>query len=265
MNNRDRLARRLMFREAAAAYDAVRPGYPPRLVDLLIARAGLDSASRVLEIGCGTGQLTRDLAPTGCHIVCLEPGGELAQFARRNLSRFPNVQVREETFESFEVAPGTFGLVVAATSFHWLDPEARCAKACQVLRSGGMLGLLTNAHPSPWSGFFVRVQDLYRAIAPELARSGTSSETEKWAEELIHELAQSERFEHLETSSERWERRYSRDQYLALLHTFSPHRRIPEDQRRRLFTAIGRLIDEEFSGFVDQPYVTALCLARKAP
>jgi SAM-dependent methyltransferase len=264
MEERERLARRLKFGAAAGAYDAVRPGYPARLVDVLITQAGLGSASKVLEIGCGTGQLTRDLVPTSCEIVCLEPSAELARFARRNLSRFPRVSVREEPFERSEVVAGTFDLVVAATSFHWVDPKVRCDKACRALRPGGMIGILTNVHRGPLTGFFERVQDIYRTIAPELALFRATSETEKWSDELAGELAQSGLFDPVETFTERWEQRLSRDQYLALLDTFSRHRQLPEDRRVRLFAEIGRLIDAEYGGYVDQPYSTNLTLARKA-
>jgi SAM-dependent methyltransferase len=226
-------------------------------------RAGLGSASKVLEIGCGTGQLTRDLARTGCEILCLEPSGDLADFARRNLSVFPKVAIREELFERFEVVAGSFDLVVAATSFHWVDPETRCAKACRALAAGGMIALLTNVHPRPFTGFFERVQDVYRAIAPDMAHSGARSQTEEWSDEVIEELARAGLFDPVEVLTERWGRRLSRDQYLALLETSSLHRRHPEGQRLRLFTEIGRLIDEEYGGHIDQPYLTALCMARK--
>ena len=263
MEDQERLARRFQFGAAARAYDAVRPGYPTRLVNALIMRAGLGEASKVLEVGCGTGQLTRDLAPTGCEILCLEPSVELAELARRNLSVFPKVEIREELFERFEVVAGSFDLVVAATSFHWLDPATRCAKACQALSAGGMISLLTNVHPRPFSGFFERVQDVYRAIAPDLAHSGVRSETEEWADEVTAELARTGLFDPVEVLTEKWGRRLSRDQYLALLETSSLHRRLSEGQRLRLFTEIGRLIDEEYGGHIDHPYLTTLCLARK--
>src|SRR5262249_11680664 len=157
-----------------------------------------------------------------------------------NLSRFPKVSVREEPFERFEVVAGTFDLVVAATSFHWIDPEVRCAKACRALRAGGMIGILTNVHPGPLTGFFERVQDIYRAIAPGLAHSGATSETEKWSDEFAGELGQSGLFEPVETYSERWELRLGRDQYLALLDTYSRHRQLPADRRMRLFAEIGK-------------------------
>jgi SAM-dependent methyltransferase len=264
MEDQQRLARRLNFGAAARTYDAVRPGYPTRLVNALIVRAGLGRAAKVLEIGCGTGQLTRDLVRTGCEILCLEPSGELAGFARRNLSLFPGVEVREELFERFEVVAGTFDLVAAATSFHWVGPETRCDKACRALCAGGVIAILTNVHPGPLTGFFERVQDVYRAVAPDLAHSGVRSETEKWSDELTAELARSGLFDPVETLTETWGRRLSRDQYLALLETYSRHRQLPEAQRMRLFTEIGRLIDDGYGGYIDHPYLTILCMARKA-
>src|SRR5262245_37754096 len=179
MDERERAARRVKFGEAADAYDTVRPGYPARLVQILIARAGLGSAAKVVEIGCGTGQLTRELAPTCCAIICLEPDRALARLATRNLSAFPKVQVREETFEQCEVDAGTMDLVVAATSFHWVDPAVRCNKAALALRAGGVLAILKHEHPRPWAGFFERVQGVYRALAPELAQAGTWSDSEQ--------------------------------------------------------------------------------------
>jgi SAM-dependent methyltransferase len=264
MEDPERLVRRLTFGAAARAYDAIRPGYPPRLVKALIVRAGLGSASTVLEIGCGTGQLTRDLVRTGCAILCLEPSSELAGFARRNLAPFPRVEVREELFETFKVAAGTFDLVVAATSFHWLDPETRCDKACRTLRAGGVIAILTNVHRGPLSGFCERVQDLYRVLAPDLAQAGARSETEPGSDQLTVELSRGGLFDRVETLTETWSRRLSRDQYLALLETFSRHRQLPEAQRLCLFTEIGRLIDREYGGSIDHPQWTTLCMARKA-
>jgi len=233
-------------------------------VNALIARANLDSASKVLEIGCGTGQLTRDLAPTNCEIVCLEPSTALAVYARRNLLLFPRVEVREEFFESFEVAAETFDLLVAATSFHWVDPETRCDRARRALRSGGLIAILTHVHAGRLTGFFERVQDVYGAIAPSMLRSDVQGENRKWSDEISAELARGRLFDPLETIAEAWSQRISRDQYLSLLETFSSHRQLPEAQRTRLFTEIGRIIDEEFGGSIEHPYLTTLCMARAA-
>ena len=103
---------------------------------------------------------------------------------------------------------------------------------------------------------------MFTGLSPRnLAHSGVRGETEKWSDELTAELAGSGLFDSVETLTETWDQRLSRDQYVALLETFSRHRQLPEAQRTRLFTEIGRLIDEEYGGYIDHPYRTTLCMA----
>ena len=69
--------RQYVFNEVAALYDEVRPGYPPAIVDAAVALAALPSGGRILEIGCGTGQITLPFAMRGYSILALEPGDVL--------------------------------------------------------------------------------------------------------------------------------------------------------------------------------------------
>src|SRR5688500_10283875 len=113
------------FDTAAELYARARPGYPRELFDDLAASAGLQVGSaRVLEVGAGTGQATRGLLERGWSVVALEPGPELAAAARRALAGRGPADVVESTLEEWEASgPGTFDLVFAATSWHWLDPR----------------------------------------------------------------------------------------------------------------------------------------------
>src|SRR5919108_4449878 len=121
----DRERRRATFDEAAELYDRARPGYPPALFDDLAELAGVGPGCRVLEIGPGTGQATVPLAERGCKIVAVELGEGLAAVARRNLARFPEVQVVTAAFEDWPLPAEPFDVVLAATSFHWIDPAVR--------------------------------------------------------------------------------------------------------------------------------------------
>src|SRR5690349_224758 len=96
---------RTVFDQVADDYDAVRPGYPPALIEDIINLAALPSAAKILEIGCGTGQATLPFAQRGYHITCLEIGPALAGRATQHLRPYPNVHVQVTAFEAWPAEP----------------------------------------------------------------------------------------------------------------------------------------------------------------
>src|SRR5581483_10199355 len=87
------------FDQVAANYHRHRPTYPERLVDLACHLADLAPGDPVLEIGCGSGQLTRDLLARGRRVTAVEPGTrltELAQQRRQNVGELTLVNARFE-------------------------------------------------------------------------------------------------------------------------------------------------------------------------
>ena len=123
----DRERLRQTFDAAAARYDRVRPEYPGALYDDLVTLAGLTPGDQLLEVGCATGKATRPLARRGYRITCVELGAELAAVARQNLTGL-EVEVVRAAFEQWR-APHPFGLVYAATAWHWIDPAVRYQRA----------------------------------------------------------------------------------------------------------------------------------------
>ena len=253
----DRLTRRSLFGEVAEDYAAVRPGYPGVVADWIGERVPLGAATRILEIGCGAGQATRLLGGRGCRITALEPHPALAAIARRGLDALA-VRIVEAAFEDFVGEPGSFDLVLAAASFHWLDPATRCRDSARLLRPGGGLAIVYSDHPAPYTGFFSRVQSVYQAVAPALLRPASAAPD---GNPFLRELEECGDFDRIETRSVDWSRDYGRDDYLRLLNTYSDHRRLDGGIRRELFEAIGRLIDADFGGHVVRPYRTMLHLA----
>ena len=162
--DRDKLKR--TFDRDAELYDNARPDYPEQIFDDLFAMGGLASGAAVLELGCGTGQATRHIAGRGCRVVCIELGANLAAVARRNLEPFPRVEVITSAFESWEPRESLFDMVFAASSWHWLDPEVRYAKAARVLKPAGILAIVDNGHafPDGFDPFFTEIQKCYEAI-----------------------------------------------------------------------------------------------------
>ena len=131
-----------VFDEIAAEYDRRRPAYPDELIDQACRVAGIRSGDRVLELGCGSGQLTRGLVARGLHVTAVEPGTSLIALARQNLEGAGEVEYVNAQFEDALLPGEQFQAVFSASAFHWIDPEVSWQKAADVLVPGGTLALV---------------------------------------------------------------------------------------------------------------------------
>ena len=133
-----------VFDELAADYDRHRPAYPDELVDQACQVAGIGPGDRVLEVGCGTGQLTRSLLARGLHVTALEPGANLIALATRNLAGkgASAVEFVPTKLEDALLPHGQFPAVFSASAFHWVDPEVSWRMAADALVPGGTLALI---------------------------------------------------------------------------------------------------------------------------
>src|SRR3984885_14791732 len=132
----------IVFDEIAADYDRHRPDYPDELVDQACQVAGIGSGDHVLEVGCGTGQLTRGLVARGLHVTALEPGTNLIALARQNLEGAGGGEFVNAQFEDASLPRGRFRAVFSASAFHWVDPKVGWQKAADLLVPGGTLALV---------------------------------------------------------------------------------------------------------------------------
>jgi ubiquinone/menaquinone biosynthesis C-methylase UbiE len=131
-----------VFDAMAAEYDRHRPAYPDELVDQACLVAGIGRGDRVLEVGCGTGQLTRSLLARGLHVTALEPGANLIALARQNLAGAGAAEFVNAPLEEAVLPSEQFQAVFSASAFHWTDPEVSWQKAADVLVPGGTLALV---------------------------------------------------------------------------------------------------------------------------
>jgi SAM-dependent methyltransferase len=134
-----RRQQRTLFDSVAGLYEKTRPGYPDELIDFVVTTAGLAQGSAVLEIGCGTGQLTRPLVRRGLDVTAIDLSPSMAAAARR---RAPGATYAVTSFEDLDVPDESFALIASGSAFHWIDPEVRFAKAARLLRPGGWLAIL---------------------------------------------------------------------------------------------------------------------------
>jgi SAM-dependent methyltransferase len=264
-DERDRL--RTTFDEAALLYDEVRPGYPDELFDDVVSLSGIPSRGRILEIGCGTGQATVPFARRGYRILCIELGENMAAAARRNLEGYPQTEVRTGAFEEWPLQEEAFDLAISATAFHWIDPAVAYPKVAGALRHGGALALFWNehVHSKASEGFFEAAQEVYEREALEIV--GPEDYRGPPRPEEVHdrtgEIQNTGLFGEVITRSYQWDVPYDAESYLRVLNTYSGHRSLRADRRKRLFRGIADLIDSEFGGRIVKGYLTTLYVAHR--
>jgi SAM-dependent methyltransferase len=131
-----------VFDEVAAEYDRHRPAYPSQLVAQACRVAGIGDGDPVLEIGCGSGQLTRSLAARDLRVTALEPGANLMALARQNLEGAGAVEFVNARFEDASLPHEHFRAVFSASALHWVDPRVGWLKIADLLVPGGTLALI---------------------------------------------------------------------------------------------------------------------------
>jgi len=248
---------RTTFNDSADWYDRIRPGYPAALIDDVISLSGIPSDGRILEIGCGTGKATEMFASRGYEMLCLDIGIDLAAVAARKFCGSANVQIVVSSFEAWESGGRLFDLVIAATSFHWIDPSFAYVKSAAVLKPKGWLAVFWNTHIRQDEGFFLRVQDIYHAYAPLMMSAAANLNRND------HEPASPALFGDPIVRSYGWTAEYSANEYIDLLGTYSEHISLPERERSNLFSGIAELINREYGGRVLKHYETVLRLQRR--
>jgi SAM-dependent methyltransferase len=254
---------RATFAEAAELYERARPRYPSAVFDDLAAYAQLDTGSRILEIGCGTGQATVPLAERGYRVVAVELGPELAAVARRRLAAFPAVEVVVAAFEDWPLTDEPYDAVVSATAFHWIDPEVRVAKTAAALRPGGALATIATHHIAGGDeAFFAEVQTCYERWDPATP-PGLRLQTAADIAVDSAELDGSDVFGPPKFFRYEWERAYTTSAYRDLLLTYSGHRALESTRRSGLLECITHLIETAYAGTITKRYMTELRLARR--
>jgi SAM-dependent methyltransferase len=259
-SNRDLL--KTTFDRDAELYDRSRPHYPPRLFEDLIALAGLGPGSRLLEVGCGTGRATVALASRGFDMTCVELGENLAAVARRNLSAFPRVKVVVAPFEGWDADGETFDLVYAATSWHWIDPGAGYPKAADLLGSGGTLAIIGGGHafPADADSFFREIQPVYEAIGEGRILDWPLPDE---VPDMRDEIEATGRFDGFQSLRYVWEQRYTANEYIDLLNTFSGHIAMEPGKRDFLYRNIRERIEARPDRRVRRHWLAILNVARK--
>lgn len=124
----------------ATYYYKTRTTYCPQLFADIKNRLNLDSTSRILDIGAGTGQASWPFVQAGCQAVLVEPSKKFNIFLEHNYHDMKSVRIINQSYEDIYFE-SIYDMVMAGTSFHWLDPKIKYKKAYDMLKDDGHLVL----------------------------------------------------------------------------------------------------------------------------
>jgi SAM-dependent methyltransferase len=262
--------RRESFDGVAELYDRFRPGYPPAVLGAVceaIQDATPDhrdlAGTQLLEIGCGTGQLSVPLAERGVHLTAVELGPSLAAIARCHLAAFPNARVDNDAFEQWQPAPGQqFDALVCASAWHWLDPVLRYERAAELVRPGGALVLVHTHHVQGGTPGFVT------ASQPSYLRWGLSDDpsfepTIPDAPLMHTDLDHRPEFADLTRHRFEADRSFTSDEYIGLLETDSLVNGVDQQSRQGFLDDIRQVVDASYDGSITRRYVHEVIAARR--
>ncbi|MFI5892865.1 class I SAM-dependent methyltransferase [Actinoplanes sp. NPDC051513] len=247
------------FGADAERYDRTRPGYPDEVIKRIVEAA---PGPAFLDVGTGTGIAARQLQAAGATVLGLDVDDRMADRARRR-----GLEVEVAKFEDWDPRGRTFDGVVAATTWHWIDPVKGAAKAAEILKKGASLALLWNVfEPDP---------DLKRAFAeinarilPEIPNPYASSVPMVQAYQAIPDKAiaglDANAFRQPEQWRTDWDLVYTRDDWLSVMQThggLAAH--ITPEKLAELLAATGEAIDIH-GGAVTMHYSTLTVKAERA-
>ena len=130
------------FELVADVYERARPEYPPEAVAWLAENLGLAAGRTVLDLGAGTGKLTRALVPTGARVIAVEPGERMLAELRRAV---PGVEALQGAAEAIPLGDDSVDAITVGQAFHWFRHDEAVPELHRVLRPGGSVALIWNS------------------------------------------------------------------------------------------------------------------------
>jgi ubiquinone/menaquinone biosynthesis C-methylase UbiE len=159
------------FEDVAVIYERARPGYPPEALAWITEAFDLREGRTVLDLGAGTGKLTRQLLETGAHVVAVEPGDAM----RAELERVvPRAQALRGSAEEIPLPDDSVDAITVGQAFHWFRHDEALPEMHRVLKPGGGVALLWNGR-DPDSPLMQEVNDLLEDVLKDRQPTPDSS------------------------------------------------------------------------------------------
>lgn len=213
------------FASAADVYERARPSYPEEAVAWMAERTGLEVGQTVVDVGAGTGKLTRLLPATGARVIAVEPVAEM----RAKLDGF---EALDGTAEALPLADASADVITVAQALHWFDLDRALPELHRVLRPGGFLALFWNSRD---------LDDPIQNGVEELLRPIRASVPAQQAGRWREPLARSPLFGPPEERSFRYEQQFTADGLCDRVASTSVVAVLPPVDREELMVRIRAL------------------------
>ena len=236
------------FEQVADLYERARPGYPEEIVAWLVERLDLRGGRTVLDLGAGTGKLTRALVATGAEVIALEPGDEMRAQLQRAV---PEARVLAAGAEAIPLPDDSLDAATAGQSFHWFRLDEAVPEVDRVLRPGAGLGLVWNMRDQD-DELQREITDLLAPFVPPGREGEGPGMTEFFRWEAFAESPLFERFEEREA---RFAEELDAEMLVGRISSISFVAAAADEERARLQEALRELAAAR-GGRVDFRYLT---------
>lgn len=251
-----------LFAGTAWHYARYRPGYPHVFIDDLVAQLGLDGTGRLLDLGCGTGQLTLPLARHVAEAVGLDPEPGMLAEAERHAREcgVTNVTWLQGSSEQYPAGIGHFRLVTMGRSFHWMNREQVLAALDEIVDDDGNVVIANDSclvrPTTPWQQAIEEVQKLFL----NNDHAGTPrTENPRTHEQILTKSP----FRQIHRRDYEFERTWTVEQAIGYLYSTSfPLRRFLGDRRTAFEDKVTEtLLDIDPSGSFIEPVTLEVLVA----
>ncbi|MEU6643130.1 methyltransferase domain-containing protein [Saccharomonospora sp. NPDC046836] len=256
--------------EVTDFYHRYRRGYPPAVIEHLMSAFELNDQDVVLDLGCGTGQLTLPLARRVRTTIGMDPEPDMLTRARvaareQGVANTTWLLGGDSDLPSLEglLGPGTLGAVTIAQALHWMDHDALFGGLAPLLRPGGGIAVVTNGRPL-WlqdTGWSMALRDmLSRWLGTVVSRQcGTDEVSQRRYKESLTRAGFAVR-----TASVDYTGELALEHIVGGVYSALPRNRLPSPEQRPAFAELIREAVEPHRPFAEEVRVR-LILATAGP
>jgi len=219
-------------------FDKYRPRYCAELFADLIEYAKIGPGKTVLEIGPGTGQATDPVLDTGCDYNAIELGENLCAMMRNKYGKYPNFNIVNDDFITYDFGSQRFDLIYSATTIQWIPEEIAFSKTFELLKPGGTLAMMMTRgdYKTPNEELYNRIQQVYAEyFRPEVEYEHGG---------FRYTNAPGYGYTGFEKREYHGRREFTADEYVAFSGTHCDHIVIPEPYRSNFFNGLREAVLE---------------------